>query len=452
MRRFAGLVLVVAVAALATHAGHSTGETGGSAALGIGFALIAAALVGAFAERFSLPRVTGYLLLGLVCGPYGVNLITEAMARDLRFFNGVAVALIAFIAGLEINFRRLRPRLRGIVALGGSTLLVMYAVLFPMIWGAWPWLPLAPDVGTMERTAYALVLTVIVISFSPTVTIAVIAENRARGPLSELALAVVILTDLVLILAFALVMQFAAYTTGGGPTEDVGLAVHVIWELLGSFAFGAALGALFALYLRLVGREVTSVLLGFCGLITAVAGYLEFEPLLSALSAGLVVENIAPPRGDALKGAVERGALPVLIIFFAAAGASLDLGALGELGLLAVAISAVRASAMWMGTSLGRTVSGDRSPEARSLWMALVSQAGVTLGLTIIVASQYPALGLRLQTLVVSLIAIHEVIGPVLFRAALARAGEIGRMDEAAAPTGLQRPAIHAAPIGGASA
>ena len=66
------------------------------------------------------------------------------------------------------------------------------------------------------------------------------------------------------------------------------------------------------------------------------------------------------------------------------------------------------------------------------VWMGLVSQAGVTLGLTIIVAQQYPRWGVALQTLVVALIAIHEVIGPVLFRAALALAGEIGRMDAAA--------------------
>jgi Kef-type K+ transport system membrane component KefB len=443
MRRLAGLGVVLALAALVQHSGLGSAEAGGSAALGVGFALIAAALVGAFAEQVSLPRVSGYLLLGLICGPYGANLLTEAMARELRLFNGIAVALIAFIAGLEINFMRLRPRMRNIAALGGSTLGVMYAVLFPAIWAAWPWLPLTPDVTGAERVAFSMVLTVILISFSPTVTIAVIAENRARGPLSELAVAVVILTDLVLILAFALAMQAAAWASGMGTSRDVGLAVHVVWELLGSFAFGAAVGSVFALYLKFVARELTSMLLVLCGILTLASNQMEFEPLLAALAAGLVVENIAPPSGDALKQAVERGALPVLIIFFAAAGASLNLSALAELGGLAVLISALRAGSMWAGTSVGRAVSGDESPEARSLWMALISQAGVTLGLTIIVASQYPSWGLQLQTLVVSLIAIHEVIGPVLFRAALARAGEIGKMDVEAPKAGAEARALH---------
>ena len=90
---------------------------------------------------------------------------------------------------------------------------------------------------------------------------------------------------------------------------------------------------MFALYLRYVGREVTIALLGAVRRSLSQLGpRLHFEPLLAALAAGLVVENIAPPSGDALKDAVERGALPVLIVFFAAAGASLQLDALATIG------------------------------------------------------------------------------------------------------------------------
>ncbi|HXE79617.1 MAG TPA: cation:proton antiporter [Vicinamibacterales bacterium] len=430
-----GLAVVLLLVLLVQRVGGDQPLASGSVALAIGFALIAAALVGALVERLALPRVTGYLLFGLVCGPFLLNLITAPMARELRLFNGLAVALIAFIAGLEINFERLLPQLRRTAGLGFITLGVMYAVLFPVIWLAWPWLPLEPDATPLERAAFALVVTVIVISFSPTVTIAVIAENRARGPLTDLTLAVVILADLVLILGFTLAMQLAAWASGTGhSTHEAGLGIQVMWEILGSFAFGSALGAVFALYLRHVAREVTLVLLGLCVVLTGVGGYLEFEPLLAALAAGLVVENIAPPSGDALKIAVERGALPVLVIFFAAAGASLQLDALAKLGAVALGFAVLRGLAMWSGTAAARAWLGDRSPEARAVWLGLVSQAGVTLGLVMIVAEQYPGWGERLQTLVVSLIAIHEVVGPVLFRAALARAGEIGRMDSELTP------------------
>jgi Kef-type K+ transport system membrane component KefB len=443
MRRLLALILVLLIAYAVgvyggddQHALHSTG-------LALGFALIAAALAGALLERLRLPRITGYLLFGMFCGPYLANIITRPMARELELFNGLAIALIAFVAGLELNFARLRPRLNAILGLGGVTIATMCVGLFVVLWLAWPWLPVAPGATGAGRVALAGLLTIMVVSFSPTVTIAVIAESRARGSLSETVMALVVIADLVLILLFTLGMQFVrwALSDGLGP-GDVGLFVRLSWEIFGSFAFGAILGATFAFYLRFVGRELTLVLLALCVLLSEVGSHLHFEPLLAALAAGLVVENVAPPRGDALKEAVERGALPVLIIFFAAAGASLQLDALASLGAIALFLSIARLALIRAGTELGVRLSGIDPATGQLVWMGLVSQAGVTLGLTVLVASEFPSWGIALQSLVVALIALHQLIGPVLFRAGLMRAGEVGRMgvhDHAGAAVPITR-------------
>jgi len=395
-------------------------------ALAFGVALVAAALAGTFVERLRLPRVTGYLLFGLLCGPYLANIITRPMARELQIVNGLAVTLIAFVAGLEMNARHLAPRFATMVRLGGATIAVMYVTLFAGLWLAWPWLGIAPVSG-VARVALALLLTTLVASFSPTVTIALIAESRAAGPLSELTLAVVIFADLVLIVLFTLVMEFVRIALGG--VGEAGLVVSVVWEIFGSFAFGAAAGALFALYMTHVGREMTLVLLGFCAAVLAVCAPLHLEPLIAALAAGLIVENIAPPAGTGLRNAVERGALPVLVVFFAAAGASLQIDALAVIGGVAVAVSAARLFVIWLGGRIGSRFARIEPGPQRLVWMGLVSQAGVTLGLTLILAAEYPTWGPRVQTLMVALIALHQLIGPVLFRAALSRAGEIGGMD-----------------------
>ena len=269
-----------------------------------------------------------------------------------------------------------------------------------------------------------------VVSFSPTVTIAVIADTRARGPLSEMVLTIVVLADLALIVLFSLAMQFVRWTTGAADAGDVSLLARLTWEIAGSVAFGAVLGALFALYLRYVGREVTIVLLALCLLLSALGPLLHFEPLIAALAAGLVIENIAQPSGDALKDAVERGALPVLVVFFAAAGASLQLDALGSIGLIAVLIAAVRLALIRGSCNVGARASAVPRDTGSLVWTGLVSQAGVTLGLAVLIAREFPDWGLAVQSLVVSLNAIHAVIGPILFRAGLARAQEIGRMDD----------------------
>ncbi len=434
MRRVLALAVTVAIVWLVVLGASEAAPGQQTIGLALGFALIAAALAGELFERIRLPRVTGYLLFGMICGPYVANIITRPMARELQIINGLAVVLIALIAGLEINVGRLRPQLRAILQLGVVTMAVTYAVLFAVFWTAWPWLGMASELQGLQRVAVAAVLSAVVASFSPTVTIALIAESRASGPLSELTLALVILADLVLILAFTLVMQLVRFAFGG--SHAVGPFAELSWAVFGSFAFGALLGAVFALYLRYVGRELAVSLLALCTVIAVVGTQLHLEPLLAALAAGLLVENVAPPRGDHLKVAVERGALPVLVVFFAAAGASLQLDALAAIGGVALAISGLRMFLIWFSTRAGVRWAGIPQPIGGLVWMGLVSQAGVTLGLTLLVAAEFPTWGQSINTLVVALIALHQLAGPVLFRAALARAGEIGRAgreDEAAA-------------------
>jgi Kef-type K+ transport system membrane component KefB len=441
IHRLGALAIAILIAVVVVSAGAGDAPLRPTA-LALGFALIAAAIAGDLFERTKLPRVTGYLLFGMICGPYLANIITRPMARELQLINGLAVVLIAFIAGLEMNFRRLRPRLRAMLQLGGVTIAVMYVGLFAAVWLTWPWLGIGAEFGGAQKAAVALLLTTVVASFSPTVTIALIAESRARGPLSELTLSVVILADLILILCFTLAMQLVGHAFGG--TAEVGLFASLSWEIFGSFAFGAMAGALFAFYLRQVGREIAVALLGLCALIAGVGTEIHIEPMLAALAAGLVVENVAPPRGDVLKEAAERGALPVLVVFFAAAGASLQLDALATIGGIALAASALRLGLIWLACRAGAVYARIEPEIGKLVWMGLISQAGVTLGLAMIVSAKYPTWGAEVQTLIVSLIAIHQLIGPVLFRAALARAGEIGKMDAGVIESALDAEPLHA--------
>jgi len=434
MSRLLALAIIVATTAVVTHASAATGRGGGpGTALAIGFALIAASLTGELFERFRLPRISGYLLFGVVCGPFVGAILTPAMARELQIVNGVAIALIAFIAGLEINVVRLRPQLRAMMTMGGVMLALMWVSLSLLFFLAWPWLPILPDVDGLARAALSTLVATVTVSFSPTVSIAVITESRARGPLSELVLALVVLADLMLILLFTLSMEGVRFALGSSQAGH-GILSGLAWEIFGSFAFGGIVGACFAFYLRYVGREVTVMLLGVAILLSQVGGALHFEPLLAALAAGLVVENIAPPEGDALRLAVERGALPVLVLFFAAAGANLHIGALADVGVFAVAIVTVRMVLIYGSAKAGARVAG-LAGEAPSLaWMGLVSQAGVTLGLAILINTEFPDWGGNLYALIVAMITLHEIVGPILFRSALTRAREVGRMDLVESP------------------
>ena len=425
MLRLMALVLAVVLAWMAARVGADARSF--VWLLTLALALAAAWLAGSLFERIHLPRVTAYLLFGMLAGPSGAGIITTAMSHDLQLVNGLAIALIAVIAGLELDYRRVRPRLGAIVRLGGITLLVMYATLMSFLWVAWPWLPIYPEAQPAARAALVVLMTTVVVSFSPTITIAVIAEARARGPLTELSLAFVILSDLALIVLFSLAMQAVRWSLGMENAGAAALAAGLAWEILGSLAYGAALGTVFVFARPASVGATTVAVVALCAAIAA--GWLiHLAPLLAGLAAGLVIENVARAGHMTTAAAAQRAALPILLIFFAAAGASLQIGALSTIGPVALVVSAVRFLSIRCSTAVAVRLAGVGAP-SDLLWRSLVSQAGVTLGLTILVAREFPDWGLRVQALMLALIAIHELVGPVLFRQALARVREIGGMD-----------------------
>jgi trehalose-6-phosphate synthase/Kef-type K+ transport system membrane component KefB len=394
-------------------------------ALALGLTLIVAMAAGELLRRFRLPRLTGYLLFGVLIGPYLGNLISDPMAKQLQTINGIATTLIAFIAGLTLNFERLGRRVAGTSRMIATMLGVATAGLFAVAWTVWRWLPVAPEAEGLTKLAMVALFAVIVVSFSPTMTAAVISETGARGPLTDLVLALVVIADLVALVLFSLAMQVARVALGDAAGADVNVVVRLAWEIVGAIAFGSLLGALFALYLRYVAREVTLVLVGLCALLAQVGATQGFEPLLAAMAAGVVIQNVAVPQGDALKEAIQRAALPVLVVFFVATGASLQLDALSALGFVAVALMAVRLAMIRLGVWAGLLMSGIDRRTGTYLWTGLISQAGITLGLASVLATEFPTWGSRVQALLVALIALDELVGPLLFRSGLARAGEI---------------------------
>jgi len=169
---------------------------------------------------------------------------------------------------------------------------------------------------------------------------------------------------------------------------------------------------------------VTLVLLAVCALLSQVGVRQGFEPLLAAMAAGMVIQNVAVPQGDALKVAIQRGALPVLVVFFVGIGTSLQLDAFLSIGYVAVALVAVRIVLIRIGVTAGFRAAGIDDEVGAHLWTGLISQAGITLGLASVLATEFPLWGSRVQTLLVALIAIDELVGPALFRIGLERAGE----------------------------
>jgi trehalose 6-phosphate synthase len=421
--------LAILVGALALYWARQIGsiatDMASLTALALGVTLLIAWSAGDVVKRFRLPRVTGYLLLGLVIGPYLGNIVTAPMAAQLDVVTRIATTLIALMAGLMLNVGRLGSRLSAIVRLSVTTLMVTMAGMLVVSWLAWTWLPIAPDASGVQRLAMAAMLAVVASSFSPTMTAAITSETGTRGRLGELVLAIVVIADLVILVVFSLALPLTREALDGSGLLGTRLLMRLVWQLGGAIAFGAFLGAMFALYMRYVAREVTLVLFGVCALLSQVGATQDFQPLLAAVAAGLVIENIAAPQGNELRGVIQRGAAPILLIFFVTVGTSLRLDVLLAGGMTGLAIVIVRVFLLRAGLSLGIRTSGSDDRALPYAWTGLISQAGITLGFGATLASEFPQWGGRVQMLLAGMLAVNELAGPLLFRRGLLRASRL---------------------------
>lgn len=441
MRRLIALAITVSLGWLVV--ARLGGESGSSAALALGVTLLSAVIVGWLCEFVGLPRITGYLALGLVCGPSLLNIITEPMARDLQAVSRFAVVVIGVLAGLRLNAARLKDRVRATVGLAVVTSVATWVSLACAFYAVWPWLPVAAEFDATQRLIASGLAALLLVGASPAVTIGVIAESRARGSLADLSTTVVVVMEIVVVVIFAAYQHFAHFALGQPNTVPSWLGMAAAWSSAGSLAFGALMGALFTFYLRYIGREITVVLLALCAILTGFVAPLGYEVFFAGLAAGLVIQNVMPQAGDVLNTSVEHGAMPVLVLFFAALGASMHIEAVATIGAFAVALTVVRVLCVRAAVTVAVRVLRRDIPGVNLLWRALIPTSGVTLGLAAIVSTEYADWGIRLQALVVAMVALNQLIGPIVFRASLTQADEIKRSAGGLVVVSNREPWVH---------
>lgn len=429
MRRVAILGLLLAGMRLLYPLGER--GQGSQPLLWFGFLILAAYTVGELATALRLPKIVGYLLAGVLFGPDGLGTITEAGVSRLGPISELAIALIAFLAGAELRWNEVRERGVLLLKMTVAELTLTFSVLFAALYGFRAFIPFLRGIPAEQAIAFALLFAAIAIVHSPAVTMALLSETGARGPVARTTLGVVLISDVAVVLFFSLALAIARSLVPPTGATSAPSPWLVIWEIAGAILVGAVLGGIVALYLRRVGRELFffAILVAFFGL--SLAKFAHVEVLLTLLTAGFVMENVSKgDEGRQLLHAMERSAAPVFVVFFALSGAKISLAQVGQLLPVVVPIALVRAASIWGGVRLGTMWAKAEGVERRYAWMGLISQAGVAIGLSSIVAEAYPEQGRALSALLLSLIAINETVGPILFRRALVRSGETPAVAE----------------------
>ena len=398
----------------------------------IGLIITLAYLGSKVVQRIGIPQVVGFILVGVLLGSSFLNVVPLALVRELGFISEIALGLIGFDMGSHLRFDELRR-------LGRSILFILVGEAFGAL------LLVGGGVYLLTHSTYtALVFGALAAATAPAATVDVLAEYRAKGPLTTTLLAVVGMDDALALLLFSFAVAIAesllAHSGGLTLAQIIELPLR---EIGGALLLGVVVGAPFQWTLnRLKERHaVCAFIVGAVLLTAGLAKSFHVSLILAAMTMGVVVANLKSDNSQYAHCVVERVGPLAYILFFVLVGARLQVSLLPQMGLLGLVYILLRSMGKFGGAWLGGWV-GKAAPTVRNyLGFGLLSQAGVAIGLALSVANRfdgYGAAGVQLGYTVVNVITattfVVQIIGPIMVKFAITRAGEVGLGDTAEAP------------------
>jgi Kef-type K+ transport system membrane component KefB len=397
-----------------------------STSIALGFILVFAYLVGNNLKRLSLPQITGFILAGIICGPFVFGFISESDVNDLQLLDGLALSLIALTAGGEMKIERLKGQLKTITSVVFfQTLFILVGFILLAFIGQY-FIPLFGGMNLIQLFAFSLLLGTLMTPTSPATTIAVITETRSSGKYTDLILGAAVVKDFFIIVLFSFTLSFSKSSLSPGHAFDLKFLLQILSEIGGSVLVGLLIGAGIILYLKFINKDITIFILGVAFFSYQISHNYGLHPLLICLVAGFLAENFSA-QGQRLIHAIERSSIPVYVVFFAISGASINLGALRQTWLLALVCVALRGLLKFSGTFIGAKMTGEKKEVQRLGWAGFISQAGVALGMAIVIQDNFPDWGSEFLALVLAIIAINQIIGPVFLQKLLGRVKETGK-------------------------
>lgn len=371
-------------------------------------------------KMLRLPNVTAYILVGILLGPYCLGAIPEGFIADTEFLSDIALAFISFSTGEFFRLSALRKNGLRVVVItlfeAGSAFLLVFAVLFFLLDMDFP---------------LSVVLSALAAATAPASTLMTIRQTNAGGSFVDTLLQVIALDNVVGLLAYSVALSLASAAVQGTGILPADVLTPIL-NNLGAVMLGALFGGLLCLLIRKKRSEdnrliiLLAILLAFCGICTVV----DISPLLGCMSMGMVYINLS--HDENLFRQIGYFSPPFLLLFFVRSGLSFNLSALfavgqtGGVSLLTVGLVyfAVRILGKYAGAFIGGAVTHKESSVRNFLGLALIPQAGVSIGLATLGARTLGGeLGEALLTVILTSAILYELVGPVLAKLALYLAG-----------------------------
>ncbi|WP_313757045.1 cation:proton antiporter [Tissierella sp.] len=354
-----------------------------------------------------LPNVSGYIIAGILLGPYVLNIIPINRAKNMGFIGDIALSFIAFDVGKFLKRELFKKTgIRSIIItlleslLAGIMIAISMRYIFSLNW------------------SFSLLLGAIATSTAPASTMMTINQYKARGEFVNTLLQVVALDDVVCLIIFSIVIAFIN-TTETGNISFIYVILPIIYNI-GALVVGLLFGIMLSKLLtpnrsndnRLI--LVIALLLGISGL----CSIFDISPLLSCMVFGATYINTTQDKN--LYKQINNFTPPILSLFFIISGINLDISSLGTLGLVGIAYFFVRIIGKYIGAYLGCFITSTDKKIRNYLGLALIPQAGVSIGLAFLGQRILPVdIGNRMMTIILASSVLYELVGPACAKLAL---------------------------------
>ncbi len=412
MKKF--FMLIILFSMILTTKFLSLPDTHSSVLLAIGLIILGAYTLSEIGSSLKFPKVTGYILTGLLLGPFATGILSKNIVNEIEMFNTLAIGLIAIAAGLELHFSSLKKVILPILTTSFFKILFLSLSAVIAIFIANRYFH---DFGlgpSLQLSSLALVFAALCLGTSPAISIAVISEMNAKSRMSQMILGSAIIKDILVIICLAISLSFAKSLTNS-DVNTTGSFIHLMNELGLSLAAGMILGMVLIFYIRIVHQEMFLFIVAMILVTAKISEAIHLELLLVFIVAGIILRNFSKQE-KVLHEALEKVSLPVFVVFFTNIGAGLDLAAtwkfLPVAGLLFVArgLSFIAASRL----------AGHRHNEHPSIqnkiWLGYLPQAGVTLGLISIASKDLSVYSEVIENVGFGLVTLNLLLGPVFLR------------------------------------
>ncbi|MBP5373111.1 MAG: cation:proton antiporter [Clostridia bacterium] len=396
--------------------------------LSIALALAAGILLTRLFNLIHLPNVTAYLVAGLAISPL-FALATEKTGTNvlgsLGLFSQIALGFIAFSIGFSFRFDHLKKMGLKIVTLtvvqAFFTAILVDAVLFGAYLLGWVELPVVFVLGAIATAT------------APAATLLVIKQYNADGPVTQTLLPVVAIDDAVGLMVFAVSLSLSESIAGGADLSFITIVLEPLKEIVLSLLIGAALGFIVAfaekIFKSRANRLTIIIICVFTGV--AVSSLFNLSSLLLCMAIAAVYCN-ADHHTERVMDTYDKWTHPLYVLFFVVSGAQLDFTMVASAGLIGVLYLLSRSVGKYVGATLGATITRFDTNVKRYLGLALLPQAGVALGMAEIVKESLPLAPYApiITTVVLCATLVYELIGPLITKWALTRAGEIPLVEK----------------------